>query len=110
VLVYFHGGARWALAWVASHTMEYGFDPSCIVAYGASAGGHLASMAGMLPTWSVLGLRACRDVRRVAAWLRAGLPPIFLAHGDADPVVPHAQTAPQMRAAHESLKNHHIVE
>ncbi|HKW27426.1 MAG TPA: alpha/beta hydrolase [Terriglobales bacterium] len=40
---------RCALRWVAQHAAEYKFDTSKIVLVGASAGGHLALMAGMAP-------------------------------------------------------------
>jgi acetyl esterase/lipase len=40
---------RCALHWVAQHAAEYKFDTSKIVLVGASAGGHLALMAGMAP-------------------------------------------------------------
>ncbi len=41
---------RCALRWVYRNTAEYHFDTNRIVATGHSAGGHLALMAGMLPT------------------------------------------------------------
>jgi acetyl esterase/lipase len=40
---------RCALRWVARHAAEYNFDSSRLVLIGASAGGHLALMAGMAP-------------------------------------------------------------
>ncbi len=40
---------RCALRWVAQHAAEYKFDTGKIVLVGASAGGHLALMAGMAP-------------------------------------------------------------
>jgi acetyl esterase/lipase len=40
---------RCALRWVAQHAADYKFDSSRIVLIGASAGGHLALMAGMAP-------------------------------------------------------------
>lgn len=40
---------RCALRWVAQHATEYKFDTSKIVLVGASAGGHLALMAGIAP-------------------------------------------------------------
>jgi len=40
---------RCALRWVAQHAAEYKFDTSKIVLVGASAGGHLALMAGIAP-------------------------------------------------------------
>jgi acetyl esterase/lipase len=41
---------RCALRWVVQHAAEYKFDTSKIVLAGASAGGHLALMAGMVPS------------------------------------------------------------
>ena len=38
-----------ALAWVKSNIAEYGGDPGFLVVTGGSAGGHLASLAGLTP-------------------------------------------------------------
>lgn len=59
---------RCALRWVAQHGAEYRFDISKIVLVGASAGGHLALMAGMAPASAGLD-KECpsRDEVRVAA-------------------------------------------
>lgn len=132
---------RCSLAWVAKNAAQYHFDTSRIVAYGTSAGGHLALMAGYLPASKELDPPECGPVPKVAAvldfygipdvygvvasgiplskstvrwvggegakdpdslkmakamspntYLRAGLPPTFIAHGDADPVVPYTQS------------------
>jgi acetyl esterase/lipase len=45
---------RCALRWVAQHAAEYKFDINKIVLVGASAGGHLALMAGMAPAYAGL--------------------------------------------------------
>lgn len=39
-----------AVRWVKAHSYEYGIDPEQVVAYGHSAGGHLAAMLGT--TWN----------------------------------------------------------
>ena len=128
---------RCSLAWVKKNAAEYHFDTSRIVAYGTSAGGHLALMAGFLPAKNDIDPPECGDVPQVAAvmdfygipdltgvmtsgiplnkslgrwlgtgpdmlkiaaqlspntYLHAGLPPVFIAHGDADPVVPYQQS------------------
>jgi acetyl esterase/lipase len=43
---------RCALRWVVAHAREYNFDAARIAVAGASAGGHLALMTGMLPSSS----------------------------------------------------------
>lgn len=59
---------RCALRWVAQHAAEYKFDTSKIVLVGASAGGHLALMAGMAPASAGLDEECpARDAVRVAA-------------------------------------------
>jgi acetyl esterase/lipase len=140
--------ARCALAWVAANAAKYHFDVNRIVAYGTSAGGHLALIAGMLPSPNEIDLPQCGEVPRVAAvldfygigdvslwlgkehtskealawlgpesgrasmgkkmspvtYLRTGLPPVFMAHGDADPVVPASQSV----NLHEALDRLHV--
>lgn len=59
---------RCALRWVAQHAADYQFDPRRIVLIGASAGGHLALMAGMAPASSGLDEECpAADEVRVAA-------------------------------------------
>lgn len=60
---------RCALSWVKANAKVYGFDAKRVVPYGASAGGHLALMAGMLPRKNDIDLPACRDQPKVAAIL-----------------------------------------
>ncbi|EJL33317.1 esterase/lipase [Caulobacter sp. AP07] len=60
---------RCALSWVKANAKAYGFDAKRIVPYGASAGGHLALMAGMLPRNNDIDLPACRDQPTVPAIL-----------------------------------------
>ncbi len=122
---------RCSLAWVKSNAAKYRFDANRVVAYGTSAGGHLAMMAGMLPAGNDVDLPGCRDQPKVVAildfygvyhldpsqpgaykspstarwigpvpdvtamerkmspatYVRKGQPPVFIAHGDADPTV-----------------------
>jgi acetyl esterase/lipase len=124
---------RCSLAWVKANAHTYNFDPSRVVPYGTSAGGHLALMAGMLPPGNDIDPPDCRDQPRVVAildfygpyhldpalpgaftspstakwigpaadvtamehkmspatYVRKGQPPVFIAHGDADPTVPY---------------------
>jgi acetyl esterase/lipase len=128
---------RCSLAWVAKNSAAYHFDVTRIVAYGTSAGGHLALMAGFLPDHNSIDPPGCGPVPHVAAimdfygipdvkavitsgiplskstirwigdgpqqlataaamspitYLRPGLPPVFIAHGTTDPVVPYQQS------------------
>jgi acetyl esterase/lipase len=138
---------RCSLAWTAAHAAEFHFDTSRIVAYGTSAGGHLALLAAFLPDHNDIDAATCGPVPHIAAvmdfygipdvtgvittgiplakstrrwvgdgdaglamatrmspntYLRAGLPPIFIAHGDADPVVPYTQST-TLKARLEAL-------
>jgi len=52
---------RCALRWIVQHAGELKIDPKRIVLAGGSAGGHLALIAGMLPTGNVYD-RACPTV------------------------------------------------
>lgn len=58
-----------ALSWAKANADKYHFDASRIVAYGTSAGGHLALMAGMLPRDTAIADPKCGPVPRVAAML-----------------------------------------
>lgn len=58
-----------ALSWTKAHAEKYHFDASRIVAYGTSAGGHLALMAGMLPQNTDIADAKCGPLPRVAAIL-----------------------------------------
>jgi acetyl esterase/lipase len=58
---------RCSLAWVKKNAAEYHFDVSRIVAYGTSAGGHLALMAGFVPPNNSIDPPECGEVPRVAA-------------------------------------------
>lgn len=58
---------RCSLAWVKKNAAEYHFDAGRIVAYGTSAGGHLALMAGFLPPKNSIDPPDCGDIPQVAA-------------------------------------------
>jgi acetyl esterase/lipase len=58
---------RCSLAWVKRNAGEYHFDISRIVAYGTSAGGHLALMAGFLAPKNGIDPPECGEVPQVAA-------------------------------------------
>ena len=59
---------RCALRWVTQNAKQYNIDPNRIVLTGASAGGHLASVAGMLPESAGLDRRCPgRELLKVAA-------------------------------------------
>jgi len=58
---------RCAMAWVKANAKKYNFDLSRVVAWGGSAGGHLALMAGYAP--ASFDLPGCTDVPKIAAVL-----------------------------------------
>ncbi len=116
-------GARWpdplvdakrVIAWVREHGRDYGADPAVLVMSGSSAGGHMASIAGLTPNdpasqpgfesadtsvTAVVGLYGYygsyySDMRAPGAppstpigYARPDAPPFFMAHGDRDTVV-----------------------
>jgi acetyl esterase/lipase len=61
------GDVRCAMAWVKANAVKYNFDLSRVVVYGASAGGHLALMAGYAP--ASFNPPGCADQPKVAAVL-----------------------------------------
>lgn len=69
---------RCALAWIKANASKYNFDPSRVVTYGESAGGHLALMAAYAP--ASFNRTGCTDQPRVAAVLDF-LGPTNLAEG-----------------------------
>lgn len=69
---------RCALAWIKANASKYNFDPSRVVTYGESAGGHLALMAGYAP--ASFNRTGCTDQPTVAAVLDF-LGPTNLAEG-----------------------------
>jgi acetyl esterase/lipase len=101
-----HADIERVLAWVREHIAEHGGDPDRVVVAGSSAGAHLASIAALTP-------RPATERRPVAAVCLYGYygyyyglgpadtpvssplgyaadaaPPVFVAHGDRDPMVP----------------------
>jgi acetyl esterase/lipase len=69
---------RCALAWVKANAAKYNFDPSRVVIYGESAGGHLALMGGYAP--ASFNPPGCTDQPKVVAVLDF-LGPTNLAEG-----------------------------
>ncbi|RAX46172.1 alpha/beta hydrolase [Arthrobacter sp. AQ5-06] len=64
--------AQAAVQWLRNHAEEYAVDPARIYAWGDSAGGHLASLVGLVPSRD----GEENDVAAVAAWY----PPTDLIH------------------------------
>jgi len=58
---------RCAMAWVKANAKKYNFDLTRVVAWGGSAGGHLALMAGYAP--ASFNPPGCTDQPRIAAVL-----------------------------------------
>jgi acetyl esterase/lipase len=56
---------RCAMAWIKTNAKKYNFDPNKVVAWGGSAGGHLALMAGYAP--ASFDPPGCTDQPKVAA-------------------------------------------
>lgn len=61
--------ARCAVHWIGARAKEHNFDPARIVAYGTSAGGHLALMAGYLSDSDDIDAEECRGGPNVVAVL-----------------------------------------
>jgi acetyl esterase/lipase len=58
-----------ALSWVKRNATAYRFDINRVVAYGTSAGGHLAMLSGLLPRDTALADPACGPLPKTAAIL-----------------------------------------
>jgi acetyl esterase/lipase len=100
------GDVRCAMAWVKANAAKYNFDLTRVVIYGASAGGHLALMAGYAP--ASFNPPGCSDQPKVAAVLDfygpTNLAEAINQHGSSDsvhqwlglekPLVPYTGTAP----------------
>jgi len=69
-----------AICWLRSHAKEYKIDPDRVVAWGESAGGHLASLvgtAGDVPEWERGHVEGSSDVQAVIDWYgRTDLTPV----------------------------------
>jgi acetyl esterase/lipase len=117
-----------AAQWFREHAAQYKVDPKRILVTGASAGGHLALMVAMTPAsanlgpvgkiagvidffgiaqveglaspWIPEGPNGVEVARQVSpmTYVRKGLPPMLVLHGDADPVVPYAQSVDLTKA------------
>jgi acetyl esterase/lipase len=95
------------VAWVREHGQEYGGDPAVVFVAGSSAGGHLAAMAALTPNDpdfqpgfeqvdTSVTAAVClygyygpldtdqRPPSSPVAYVGAGAPPFFIAHGDKD--------------------------
>ena len=98
------------IAWVRAHGQEYGADPAVLFVSGSSAGGHMAALAALTPNdpafqpgfeaadtsvTAAIGLNGYYGnysgqgaASSPLAYVRPDAPPLFLAHGDHDTVVP----------------------
>lgn len=94
------------LAWVREHIAEHGGDPDRVVLAGSSAGAHLASIAALTPRpatarrplaavclYGYYGYYydlgpADLPVSSPLGYAADAAPPVFVAHGDRDPLVP----------------------
>ena len=76
-----------ALAWVRLHAAEYGVDPERVATYGYSAGGHLASMLGVVGDAPAVAPDCAAGIPAPAAAVVSGAGPQDLRlMGDAPPV------------------------
>lgn len=123
--------AKRAIAWVRQHAGEYGADPSLLVVAGNSAGAHLASMAaltandpGFQPGFEdadtsvsaavcLYGFYGNRDLggpvpSSPRAYIRPDAPPVFVAHGDNDTLIP-AERAENFVDALRGVSMNHVV-
>lgn len=113
---------RAAVRWLRAHAEDFGLDASRVAVFGQSAGAHLACLATSLD--DALEVRAIvdwfgptdlaalgelgEDAIRGSDWdapqasplahVRAGLPPLFVAHGRDDLLVPVAQSRTYVEA------------
>jgi acetyl esterase/lipase len=106
--------AKKVIAWIREHAREYGGDPATVFVAGSSAGGHLATLAALTPDDPALqpGFEGADTSVTAAislygyygryydgdsteeipstpfAYDATDAPPIFIAHGDRDTLVP----------------------
>ena len=91
---------REAAGWFRKHADRFKVDSNVIVVMGEAAGGSLALLFGMRPASgdpgpafkisAVIDFYGSSDV--AITYVRRGLPPILIVHGDADHVVPYDQS------------------
>lgn len=93
------------------HELQRGIAPSAIVLAGFSQGGAMALRLGLAQTRPLAGVLALScyllERARLADWLADVTPPVFMAHGTQDPVVPLAlgrQAADTLAGAGVSLE------
>jgi acetyl esterase/lipase len=116
--------AKNVIAWARRHAAEYGADPSVVLVAGSSAGAHLAALAALTPNDAtfqqgfeeadtsvsgavcLFGYYGPVDRTRQPLpsspfdYVRPDAPPILIAHGESDMLVP----VQQARALSESLR------
>ena len=116
--------AKKVIAWARDHARDYGADPSAVLVAGSSSGGQLAALAALTsndPRYQPGFEHADTSVNAAIclhgyygqpgsqetepfsplAYRGAGAPPLFIAHGDRDSLVPVAAArlfAERMRA------------
>lgn len=87
-----------AISWLQREGAAYCADPTRLALWGASAGAITALHVAY--AFDDYGIEVTRPGAVVALWgglardshLERGEPPLFLVHGDADPVVPHEES------------------
>jgi acetyl esterase/lipase len=121
--------AKKVIAWARGHAAEYGADPSLVFVAGSSAGAHLAATAALTPNHSVFqpGFEGADTTVEGAIclfgyygpvdrgrqplpsspfdYVQPGAPPILIAHGEYDMLVPVEQAralAERIREVSES--------
>jgi acetyl esterase/lipase len=73
------GDARRAVAWLKAHAAEYGVDPTRVVLSGASAGGHIATLAAYTVTDAELTPPDVRDADTSVCGVLGWYTPVDLA-------------------------------
>jgi acetyl esterase/lipase len=126
--------AKKVIVWARQNAGRYGGDPATLFLAGSSAGGHLTMLAALTPNdpalqpgfpeadtsitgaISLYGYYGCYYGRDAAEGIRstpfaypaADAPPIFLAHGDRDSLVP-VHTARHLATRLRSLSTNPVV-